>query len=123
MIAPLELVKGMELTPQACVLCGNNPIDENTGEQQDAVFAPGVDVDWGSSVYICKSCGELIADLFGRVTKEGFDRLTTKYEKLKGEHEKLQDQHERAKALLDRIRDGRAAVRENKAQTKREKVK
>src|SRR6266571_3292992 len=101
MIAPLEVVKGMAEIPHHCVICGSNPMDEITGEQQEAIFAPGVDVNWGDSVYLCKSCVEIMADLFGRVTKEGFDKLTAKHEKLKEEHARLQDQHERAKALLD----------------------
>jgi len=110
MIAPLERVTGMELTPQACVLCGSNPVDETSGQQQDCIFAPGVDVDWGSSVYICKSCVEIMADLFDRVTVEGFDKLTAKYETLKEEHEKLLEKYDRDQVLIERIRDGAAAT-------------
>jgi hypothetical protein len=114
MIAPLELVVGMELTPQACVLCANNPIDEATGQQQEAIFAPGVDVNWGDSVYICKSCGEIIADLLGRTTKKGFDRLKDENEELKGRIAEL----EADTALLERIRDGKDAVKEAKRKAK-----
>lgn len=119
MIAPLEVVKGMELTPQACVLCANNPVDEATGEQQDAIFAPGVDVNWGNAVYICASCVEIMADLWGRVTKEGFDKLTTEYEALLEQHEHLETEHEKAKALLERVADGRRAEKQIK---KKERV-
>lgn len=122
MIAPLEVVEGMELTPQSCVLCSNNPVHEVTGEQQKAIFAPGVDVNWGDSVYICWSCAHIIADLLERVTVEGFDQLTTKYENLKVAHEELKANHERARALLDRIKDGKAAIQEAREDKKREKV-
>lgn len=125
MIAPLEKVKGMALIPHACVLCANNPVEEQTGEQQEAIFAPGVDVNWGDSVYICKSCVEIMADLFGRVTVEGFDKLTEKYETLKVEHEILEVNHERAKSLLARIGEGKKALKEAQEENKnrkREKV-
>lgn len=110
MIAPLELVKGMELAPQACVLCANNPVDEQTGQQQEHVFAPGVDINWGDSVYICRSCCHIIADLIGRVTVDGFDQLQTENEELKGNLEELQEKHERAKQFINRIKDGGKAM-------------
>jgi hypothetical protein len=114
MIAPLERVTGMELIPHACVLCANNPVDETSGEQQDCIFAPGVDVNWGDSVYICKSCAEIIADLMDRVTTEGYDRLNEKYEALVTEHAELQAEHDHAEAQLDRIRDGAASAKQVK---------
>lgn len=115
MIAPLEIVKGMALTPQACVLCANNPVDEATGEQQEAIFAPGVDVNWGDSVYICDSCCQIIADLKGRVTTEGFDKLTARYDELLQEHIDLEEKHEKAKAFIERIKDGNKAVKDVKS--------
>ena len=101
----------MELIPHHCMLCSNNPVDENTGEQQEAIFAPGVDYDWGSSAYICKSCVEIMADLFDRVTVEGFDKLTDKYEALKKAYEKLEAKHEKAKKFIERIQDGGRAAK------------
>lgn len=115
MIAPLELVKGMELIPHACVLCANNPVDEQTGEQQEHIFAPGVDVNWGDSVYICNSCGQIIADLLGRSTLAGFDKLTEKYETLLVNFDDLTEKHDRAKAFIERIKDGNKAVKDVKA--------
>lgn len=117
-VAPLEVVKGMELTPNACVLCGSNPVDDVTGEQQPAVFAPGVDVDWGGSVYICWECCNIIADLCGRVTVDGFDALNGKYEKLKDAYEILVEEHNKAKGFIERIRDGQAALKEVKGGSK-----
>src|SRR6185312_2959919 len=94
MIALLEVTKGMPLIPHNCILCANNPVDENTGEQQEAIFAPGVDVNFGDAVYICASCAEIISDLRGRVTKEGFARLEAKHNKLKEDHEELEEKYE-----------------------------
>jgi len=118
MIARLELVKGMELNPNECVLCANNPLDEITGKQQEAIFAPGVDVNWGNSVYICMSCAQIIADLIGRVPVEGFDNLKAKFDALDEEHTELVEQHAKARKLLERVADGKRATREVKAQSK-----
>lgn len=123
MIAQLEVVTGMELPPQACVLCSNNPVDENTGEQQPAIFAPGVDIDWGSSVYICASCVNIMADLFDRVDHDTHKKVVEKLETLEDKYEHLSDDHERAKALLERIKDGKAAIREARAEPKPGKKK
>jgi cell shape-determining protein MreC len=112
MIAVLEKVKGMELPPQACVLCSNNPVDELTGEQQECIFAPGVDIDWGSSVYICKSCVELIADLFGRVPEEKHNELLRLYTDMKLELQKLEEENDRLKALMVKVAEGKKAEKE-----------
>lgn len=119
MIANLEVVKGMELPPQACVLCANNPVDEITGEQMPVIFAPGVDVDWGGSVYICWSCTNIIADLAGRVTTAGFDALTEKHDALVTEHEALEEKYEKDTKLVRQIRDGQAAVKSVKGTSKK----
>src|SRR5262252_5334435 len=108
-VARLELVKGMPLVPNACVLCGNNPADDLTGEQLEHVFAPGVDVDWGSSVYICNGCANIIADLMERATTDGFDKLKERNDRLQKENQKLKKDLARAEGLLGRIRDGKQA--------------
>lgn len=112
-VARLEVVQGMELIPHACVLCANNPADENTGEQLPAIFAPGVDVDWGSSVYICYSCAGIIADLIDRP-----DGIAEKYMALEKKHKQLKADHDKAKDLLDRIAEGRAAVKQAKQEAR-----
>lgn len=119
MIAPLEVVTGMELTPQSCVLCANNPVDDVTGEQQPAIFAPGVDVNWGDSVYICASCVNIMADLFGRVDEEKHELVVGERDALEARYERTKTELDRAKALLERVADGRKAEKEIK---KREKV-
>lgn len=107
---PLTRVKGMELLPHTCILCGQGPTD-NDGNQQTVIFAEGVDVDWGNAVYICGECGEIIADLMGRVTREGFDRLTTSNEELQDKYNILLVEHDAQEELLDKIREGSAAQR------------
>jgi hypothetical protein len=114
MIDTLKRVTGMELIPHACVMCSNNPVDEVTGQQQDAIFAPGVDVNWGDSVYICKSCVEIMSDLFDRVSFEEHRKLKEEYEDLKEEHEDLLEVSEKDKEVLARIRDGKQALTEVK---------
>lgn len=114
MIAPLQLVKGMPLNPCACVCCGGNPVDENTGEAFENVFVPGVDINWGDSVYICHACCEIIADLKGRVTREGFDKLEVRNQKLQDKYDRLATEHEKAESLLSRITEGKNAVKEAK---------
>lgn len=123
MIAQLELVKGMPLMPHHCTLCSNNPVDEITGQQQEHVFVPGVDVNYGDSVYICHSCAEIIADLIGRSTRAGFDEIERKYRNLKAEHEVLEGNYEREKTFVDRIKDGNKAIKEVKASDKPAKKK
>lgn len=105
---PLTRVEGMPLPPYTCVSCGQGPTD-NEGHTQTCIFAEGVDIDWGNSVYICYDCTHLIADLAGRVTKEGFDRLTAAFEELTEKHDNLLEQHGEQEELLDKIREGSAA--------------
>lgn len=64
----LELVDRMEQMPGSCLLCGCVPVDETKAEKPPlpAVFAVGLDVDWGNSVYICWVCAGLIADMIDR---------------------------------------------------------
>ena len=99
---------GMPEQPNCCLTCGGTPSNDD-GTQKPAIYADGVDVDWGNSVYICWDCGELIADLMGRATRGGFDDLTEKYEELKAQHEELLEEHEKQEALIEKIREGSAA--------------
>lgn len=107
----LKMVEGMPLQPYTCLTCGQGPTD-NDGNVQKVIFAEGVDIDWGNSVYICYECGELMADLMGRATRWGFDELTQKYEKVKAEYDELLDEHEKQEVLLDKIREGNAAQKQ-----------
>lgn len=113
----LVLVEGMPDTPGVCALCAGNPIDEITNEQQQAIFAEGVDIDWGNSLYICLSCAHIIANLIDRATQEGFDKLQDKYEKLYLEHEELQTEHDEMKEVVATIRAGAAASKKLREKT------
>jgi hypothetical protein len=107
---PLKRITGMPLQPYTCVCCGQGPTD-NEGNQRETIFAEGVDINWGDSVYICADCTQLIADLAGRVTREGFDRLQSAFEELNDRHEALLEKYEEQEELLDKIREGSAAQR------------
>jgi hypothetical protein len=107
----LTLVDGMPEIPHVCAICAGNPYDEATGEQRQAIFAEGVDIDFGGALYICMDCAHLIANLIDRVPQEGYDRLQTKYENLYEEHEALKIEHEELKEIVDQIRSGAAASR------------
>lgn len=110
----LRRVQGMPLMPHTCLLCGQGPTS-NDGATRDVIFAEGVDVDWGNSVYICWECAELIADLVKRVTREGFDKLEATHEALTTEHAELLGKYTEQEETLDTIRRGSAAVKKVKA--------
>jgi hypothetical protein len=104
------IVNGMAEIPNCCTACGGNSADFE-GNQQQALWAEGVDIDWGGNLYLCWECGNIIASLVGRTTKEGFDALTQKYEALLEAHAELEREHEETQAEVDRIREGVAARR------------
>lgn len=103
-----QLTHGMPLQPNTCLTCSCNPTNPD-GSQMMAVFAEGVDVDWGNSVYICMECADLVADLIGRVPREFSDKTEAELEALKVEHTELIEAHEAQEALIQKIRDGGAA--------------
>lgn len=109
-----QLTDGMPLQPNVCLTCGGTPTNDD-GTPKKAIFAEGVDVDWGNSVYICWECSELIADLVGRATRSGFDALEARHEALLEAHAELEVAHERQEALIDKIREGSAAQKTLKA--------
>jgi hypothetical protein len=108
----------MSEVPNCCVVCGGNPVDFE-GTQRQALWAEGVDIDWGGSLYLCWECGEIVADLMGRATREGFDKLTQKYEALQEEHTALVEEHEEQQKEIDKIREGVAASRRIRERTAR----
>jgi hypothetical protein len=107
---PWARLNGMPEQPQCCVACGGNPADFE-GNQRQALWAEGVDIDWGNMLYLCWDCGEIIADLVGRATRGGFDDLTKKYETLRETHAQLLLEHEELKETVDKILNGAAARR------------
>lgn len=105
-----SLTTGMPEQPNTCLTCGCNPTNPD-GSQMQAVFAEGVDIDWGNSVYICWECANLIADLMGRVPRAFSDKTEEELDELHKEHSELVEQHAQLQALVDKIREGGAAQR------------
>lgn len=98
-----ELVTGMPLVPNACIACGQNPSDVE-GNKKEALFAGGVDVGWGESVYICASCQNVIVQLVTGLTieevmglKKELATSRREYQEEKKAHDKLQ---KRVKSML-----------------------
>lgn len=106
---PLVLVHGMPDTPNACAICGSAPVDQQTGAPEDAIFAEGVDIDWGNSLYICLECAHIIANLIDRATQEGFDKLMKEAQDWKKLYEDLKTRHDELQGFVDKIREGAAA--------------
>ena len=122
MIARLEVVKGMPDPPCACVICGSNPSDENTGEQLHSIYAPGVDVDWGGSLYICLGCAGIIADLIDRVPEEEHDKLKQEFKELVDEHTALEEEHQETEEKVAQIRQGVKAKKDLQQPRKKKKA-
>jgi hypothetical protein len=99
----LVLVTGMPLEPHSCVCCGGGSRDAD-GEIDQSVFAEAVDINWGDSVYICRTCVRVIAELFGFRTPEDVKELEDKIEALKEYKKKYKKLDERVKTMLDGAR-------------------
>ena len=109
-------IDGMPELPCCCAACGGNPVDLE-GNQQQVLWAEGVDIDWGNMLYLCWECGNIVADLVGRATKGGFDDLVEKLETVTGEHEALKAEHAELLETVAQIRNGAAARRRLKEPT------
>ena len=114
---PLKRIDGMPEQPYTCACCGQGPTT-NEGEIKKVIWAEGVDIDWGNSLYICWDCAELVSDLCGRVTREGFDRLEKELEELRERHVALLEKYEEQEGLLDKIREGSRAQKRIKETAK-----
>lgn len=104
----LTLVDGMELSPGACAMCAGNPVDVD-GHQRQAIFAEGVDIDFGNALYVCMDCAHIIADLIDRVPQDGYDAMEKKHQALLEAHAKLEAEHEETLDIVEQIRAGAAA--------------
>lgn len=109
----LRLVDQMTEIPGECALCGGNPPGDD-GRPQKAIWAEGVDIDWGSALYICGECSRVIADLIGRVPQDDHDKLVQRYQKLDGEHTKLLRRHGRLRSNARAVVSGEKAKKEIK---------
>jgi hypothetical protein len=96
----IVLQEGMPQIPHACVACGSNPRDE-AGNPEECVFLEGVDVDWGSAVYLCKTCSGIIIQLWTGKTVEQISELRGQ---LKLARQELKDVKKKNKALNDKVK-------------------
>lgn len=103
----LVLVKGMPLEPHSCAACGGGPRDGD-GNIVEAVFAEAVDINWGDSLYICKTCSRVIAELWEFETPEEVEKLKKRIEEL----EAIEEAHEVLKARVRKMLDGSRARKE-----------
>ena len=110
----LVKVTGMPLQPNSCVCCGSNPHKEDGSGPEEAIFAEGVDIDWGNSVYICKSCVNIMATLFDYITPEEKHKLEQKIKKFKEERDNYKEDRDVLQSRIDRMLDGKAAIKEAK---------
>jgi hypothetical protein len=104
------MVPNMSTPPYCCIACGSTPRDES-GNHKASAMASAVDVKWGDSVYICESCGHVLAELFGYVSPDKVHELKDRIEEL----EDVQEEHEALKARVERMLSGAKARREVKA--------
>lgn len=99
----LVLVKGMPLEPRSCVCCGGGP-QTTEGEIRECVFAEGVDIDFGGSVYICPVCVRVMAELYEFKTSEEVEKLNERLEELKDIEKKYKKLNKRVKAMVEGTR-------------------
>lgn len=109
----LKLVRSMSLVPHCCAICGGTPRDDD-GNQEPSVLAGGVDIDWGGALYICKSCGQVIAELFGGLSLVHANGLRGRVEYLEERERELEEALEVANERIARMIDGAKARKEAK---------
>jgi hypothetical protein len=117
MAAQLELVEVMTQSPATCLLCHNSPVDETREDRRPlpAIFAPGLDVNWGESVYICAGCAGLMADLMDRPSRAEVEKIEGRRDFLEKRVKKISGELAKKTSQLERIIAGKRAVKEAKA--------
>lgn len=99
----LVLITGMPLEPHSCVCCGGGPRDADN-EIVEAVFAEGVDINWGDSVYICKVCSQVIAELWGFTSPDDTEKLKATIKSLEDYEERFNNLNEKVRKMLEGAR-------------------
>lgn len=107
------ITDGMPLPPGVCVGCGGNKQGDD-GEPMEAAFAEGVDINWGDSVFICQSCGAILAKLFGFVKPTQVKKAKREMKAMERERDAAIARAEAAEDRAQRMLDGKAAVKEQK---------
>jgi hypothetical protein len=108
-----ELTQGMPLQPNCCIACGSTPIDDE-GVPDAAAWATGIDVNWGDSVYLCRTCVRVAAGLFGMMTDDEAEKMREELQGLREEHSELEREHAKLSAFVGRMRDGAQAKKQAK---------
>ena len=107
----LELVDRMDQMPGHCMLCNSQPAEAD-GKPKPAVFAAGVDVNWGDAAYVCEECGVVIGKLFGMITPEKAEELETRNSFLEKQNKKLQKKLDKITAKARALIEGKKAEKE-----------
>jgi hypothetical protein len=112
----IDLVVVMKKPPGRCGICNTTPMVN--GRPAEALDT-NVDVDWGNNFYICKECGNVIADLLGRVDEGDFEELKDKHGQLLESHKTLRRRFKEQEEKMETIIKGRQAETNVKKKRKR----
>lgn len=110
----LEFVDVMSEEPGHCTLCHGTPTDMD-GHPLPSIHVPGLDVNWGESVYICLECAGVIADLIERVDEEEHRALQKEYQQISKEYAKVRRAYAKVSKRLKAIVAGEKAKKEVKS--------
>lgn len=109
----MSLVRGMPLIPHACVACGS--MGEVTEEGlPEAVFVEGVDINWGDSVYLCRTCARIAGELVGCSSPEVHENMVNQIRELQARVAELKESDDVARSQIKRMLDGARARKEAK---------
>lgn len=102
--------------PGCCLLCASNPVDETKAEKPLLPFihVPGLDVNWGDSVYICWNCAGVMADLLGRPAEEKVKAVLRGAKLQKKANEKLVKEVEELRSVVAALIAGEDAIEKAK---------
>jgi hypothetical protein len=82
---------------------------------EEAYFREGLDVNWGDSVFLCKSCVWVLGQLAGFLDPEQVDDLARKHRDLEEELAEITEERNKLRGQVRRILDGSKAMKEVKA--------
>lgn len=114
MIANLELTHKVDQPPCQCLICGGRPHQEGDEPENlpPMVFVPGMDVNWGESVYFCHECVGIMGGLFGMISIEDAAELERENKRLLNENAQLAAKHRKHVKRTRAIVAGEKAKRE-----------
>jgi hypothetical protein len=112
----IVLTEHVTQPPGCCLLCAGNPVDETKEDHPLLPFihVPGLDVNWGDSVYICWNCASVMADLLGRPDSEKVKAILRGAKLQKKANGKLVKEVDELKKLLASVIAGETATEKAK---------